>query len=184
MPKWNPQPLKFIASFHIKLFYLSWFLVVWWPFERSSCRKKSSKSTHSHMKYSNNVQNISFLEAGSTSRGNISPEIPAAWRTVHGECKFNFLQNCSLFFFPNSSQGTTTNWNFSYFFQVGTRRESEHEFWRIWIITCLSTTSCPWCFDCASSCSQNMKFKLFSIFPLIPTTNRWKSLFSTPLCVL
>lgn len=67
MSKWNPQPLIFTASSHIKLFYLRWFLIVWWPFERRSCRKNPAKP-HSNMKYSNNVQNISYTEGGSASK--------------------------------------------------------------------------------------------------------------------
>lgn len=126
MPKWNPQPLKFIASSHIKLFYCNWFLMVWWPFERSSRRKHPIKLRILIWSTVTMYKIFLLRKRKHQQRGNISPEIPAGWRTVHGEWEFNFLQNCSFLIFPHSSQLL----NFSYFFQMGTWWKPEHEVWR------------------------------------------------------
>lgn len=159
--------------------------MVWWPFERGSCRKKSKKTTHSNLKYSINVQNISYLEGGSTNRVSTFhlrfQLLEELYKVNESLISYRTVLSSFSPLFPRYHHKLI---NFSYFFQVGTWWKPEHEVWRIWIITCLSTTSCPWCIDGSSSCSQNVKFKLFSIFLLFPPMSRLKSLFSTPLCVL
>lgn len=158
-----------------------------WLFESSSSKKKIyKKATYSKRKNTNSTQDISHVEEGSTSK----------------EAKFHlrsqlfsklFMANENLIcyrtapssFSPSISKVPPQTLKFlllSSSKHIGWWK-AEYEVWRTWITTCLSTTSCPLCFDCASSCPQNMKFKLFSLFSSFSTTSRW-CFFSTALLVL